>query len=94
MHYFHTHVGLVQLHKEHAETRYTELVFFHPMGSAGHVAHSGASGARSGYALFFKLGWDRYRFNKKRDGHCLFRLFTHSSTLQDQLHLLKIIING
>jgi hypothetical protein len=40
------------------------------MGSAGHVAHSGAYGARSIDALFFMLGWDLYRFDKKRAGTC------------------------
>jgi hypothetical protein len=37
----------------------------HPVGSAGHVVHSGASMARNIEALFFMLGWDQYRFHKK-----------------------------
>jgi hypothetical protein len=28
--------------KEHTRTRYIDLVFLHPVGSAGHVMHSGA----------------------------------------------------
>jgi hypothetical protein len=32
-------------------------VFSHPMGTVGHVFHSGASRAQNGDALFFMLGW-------------------------------------
>jgi hypothetical protein len=44
------------------------------MGSTGHVVHIGASGARNVIALFFMLGWGRYRFNKKRIGTCYAKL--------------------
>jgi hypothetical protein len=55
-------------HKKRGGTRYAKLVFLDPVGSTGHVAHSGASRARNIDALFFKLRWDRYGFHKKCSG--------------------------
>jgi hypothetical protein len=46
-------------HKKCARTCYAELVFQHRAGSAAHIEHSGASGARKVETLFFKFGWDR-----------------------------------
>jgi hypothetical protein len=41
-----------RFHKKHARTRYAELVFFHPVGSAGHVVHSGKSGHKMSMNYF------------------------------------------
>jgi hypothetical protein len=54
--------------KKCARTSYGEHVFLHPVGSAGHIVYSGASGAQNSDALFFMLGWDWFRFEKERDG--------------------------
>jgi hypothetical protein len=55
-------------YKKCVRTRYAELLFLHPLGSAGHIMHSGASGLRNVNALFFMLEWDQYGFNKNRAG--------------------------
>jgi hypothetical protein len=52
--------------KKRAGIRYAEIVFLQPVGSTGHIVHSGASETRIVDALFFMLVWDRYGFDKKR----------------------------
>jgi hypothetical protein len=69
--------------KKRIRPHYDELVSLHPTGSAVHVVHSSASEGRNIDALFlcsvrtgtdstknmfFMLGWDRYRFDKKHTG--------------------------
>jgi hypothetical protein len=51
--------------KKCARTCYAELVFFYPVGVAGHVVNSCASAARNINALFFMLEWPQSSFQKK-----------------------------
>jgi hypothetical protein len=48
-----------RFHKKSVGTRYAELVFLHPVGSAHHVVHSGAFGTRK-FDTLIMLGWDQY----------------------------------
>jgi hypothetical protein len=43
-------------------------MLLYPVGSKGHVVHSGAPRERNMITLFFMIEWDRYRFEKKCAG--------------------------
>jgi hypothetical protein len=53
-------------------------MFLLPVGSTGHVVHSGAFGARNVDTLFFMLRWDQNGYDKMRAGTCYAELmFLH-----------------
>jgi hypothetical protein len=65
-------------HKKFDGTRYSQLVFLHPVGSAVQAVHSGASGACNMIALYSMHQWEEFRFDKKRVGTCYAELvFLH-----------------
>jgi hypothetical protein len=59
--------------KKHVGALYAKLVFLHPVGSVGHVVHSGVYRARNVEALFFLLRWDQNGFHKKAHRDTLHR---------------------
>jgi hypothetical protein len=55
-------------HEKRIGTSYVELVVLHPVGYAGHVVHSSASGVQNVEALFSIIVRDRYGFHTKCAG--------------------------
>jgi hypothetical protein len=72
-----------EFNKKDVGTRYVELLFWHPLGSAVLVVHPGASGTRNINAQFFCDRVGRCGFHKKRGG-------THYSELV-LLHLVRFV---
>jgi hypothetical protein len=60
-------------------TRYAELSFLYPVGSASQAVHFGASEERVVETRFFKLRWDQYRFFQKALQDTLCQTFVFAS---------------
>jgi hypothetical protein len=68
-----------EFQKKHVGTRYAKFVFLPPVGSVGHVVHSGACEAQNIDVLFLMLGWERFGLNKKHTWTCYDELvFVHT----------------
>jgi hypothetical protein len=57
---FHARVGPIWIRQKAYWDTLCQTCVLHPVGSAGHIVHSGASGARIINVLCFMLEWDRY----------------------------------
>jgi hypothetical protein len=62
-------------HNKSAETHYTKLVVFHPVGYAGHVVHSGVCGHETTMHYFLWFGGTSTDSTKNASGHVTPNLF-------------------
>jgi hypothetical protein len=79
-------------HLKCVRTRYVELVFLHPVGSAGHVLHCGASEKRNVEALFLGSPGTVMGFIKRPPGHVTPNLCFASSGIFG--HVLHFGVSG
>jgi hypothetical protein len=67
---FHARWAWCGFRKKHPGTCHAKLMFLHPVGSVGHIVHSGVSRLWNVDALFFLVGYARCCFHKKRLETC------------------------